>query len=266
MMANGSSHPICVPSSLFVSRSTAGSPLLNPNPPMPAERLGPSMNSGTSGTAPGSGNRGRYRSTAAPGLGLGLGLKPPGSRGPSGTLLTPSTWRTPLRSNANSNTEFVRVEPTYGRSPAGVACTATNHDNPIAARVTPPIATSRSRRLHGAGAHHAYASKMPGITNAAASIFVVIAAPAATHATSSQRSRPHRTASIVHTAAAVISSVSTASVLLEWLTITKIGVTASTVAPMNAAVRPHVRRRPQYSNPTAAAPASTSGSSTAYRE
>ena len=102
---------------------------------------------------------------------------------------------------------------------------------------------------------------IPGITGVAASIFVVIAQPARTHPPNSHRSRPVRTASIVATAAAVINRARIESVLLEWLTTMLIGISASAAAPTRPAVRPQVRRSPQYNSHTASAPASTSGRS-----
>jgi len=89
----------------------------------------------------------------------------------------------------------------------------------------------------------------------------VKAAPKQQAAATTQPMRPVSTARTAAHTVAVIISVRIASVLLEWFTITEIGVTARASAPIVAATRPQRCTSVAYTSTTAPTPASTCGTS-----
>ena len=122
------------------------------------------------------------------------------------------------------------------------------------------IALCATRMVQRRGAHQKYAATIAGMRGTAASIFAVIAVPASVAARTSHRRRPVWTALIVVMAPAVMRKTNMASVLLEWLTTTLIGISARASAANAPALRPHTVRTPKYSSTTAAVPAIACGS------
>ncbi len=154
----------------------------------------------------------------------------------------PPTWPftrpRPLYSKVRPSSVLFVELPTYGRCEAGVSSTNAIHENDTSTITAPAAASVPTRRQAEPGAHTMYASAMPGITSAAASVFVLNASPTSTALAISQRRRPLSVARRPVPAAATISRISSASTPLSRETATNEGNTAIAVAPASAASVP----------------------------
>ena len=152
--------------------------------------------------------------------------------------------------------------PKYGRSAAGTSSAIATHQPPPTMMAAPASSTCLIRLPSFGGPAHRYATANPGTTRNACIILARNAKPSSRPANTSHFDRPFSRARTIVYAAAVSSSTSRASGLLNRNISAAAGVSARVRPAMRPATGPNHRRTAAYSTPTQATPSSACGTST----